>query len=199
MKRVTTRVACLMLLAVSLMYVACSKEGPTGPQGEPGPAGANGGAGPAGPQGEKGDTGTANVIYSDWLDVVFEADTFRNAGVLDTLGYFAGIDAPKLDQTILTTGEMKVYVNLGTAAAPNVVPLPYYDVYSNVNNNVNFLAGTIALYSNLDPSTFIDSDSGDKIQQYRYILIPGGTNARKAKNINWNNYKEVKAYLKLKD
>jgi hypothetical protein len=191
-----------MLLAVSLLYVACSKEGPTGPQGEQGPAGANGAngaAGPGGAQGEKGDTGTANVIYSDWLDVLYEADTFRNAGVLDTLGFYGGIEALKLDQTMLTTGEMKVYVNLGTAADPNVVPLPYYDVYFNVNINVNFLAGGIALYSNINPSTFTDSDSGEKIQQYRYILIPGGTGARKAKNINWNNYKEVKAYLKLKD
>jgi len=202
MKSVTTHVACLMLLAVSLLYVACSKEGPTGPQGEQGPPGsngANGAPGAAGPQGEKGDTGTANVIYSEWLDVVFEADTFRNAGVLDTLGYYGGIEAPKLDQTMLTTGEMKVYVNLGTAAVPNVVPLPYYDVYFNVNINVNFLTGGISLYSNIDPSTFIDSESNEKIQQYRYILIPGGANARKAKNINWNNYKEVKAYLKLKD
>ncbi|SEL71511.1 hypothetical protein SAMN04488505_102924 [Chitinophaga rupis] len=202
MKRVTTHIASLMLLAVSLLYVACTKEGPAGPQGEQGPPGANGangGAGPAGPQGEKGDTGTANVIYSDWLDVVFEADTFRNAGVLDTAGFFSGIDAPKLDQTILTTGEMKVYVNLGTAADPNVVPLPYYDVYFNANINVNFVTGGIGLYSNFDPGTGIDSDSGEKIRQYRYILIPGGANARKAKNINWNNYKEVKAYLKLKD
>ncbi len=35
--------------------------------------------------------------------------------------------------------------------------------------------------------------------QYRYILIPGGTSARMAKSINWNDYKAVQAYLGLKD
>ena len=34
---------------------------------------------------------------------------------------------------------------------------------------------------------------------FRYILIPGGTTARTAKIIDWNNYAAVKAYLGLKD
>jgi len=39
-----------------------------------------------------------------------------------------------------------------------------------------------------------------KYRQYRYILIPGSVNARVAKPaVNWNNYKEVQAYLGLKD
>jgi hypothetical protein len=33
--------------------------------------------------------------------------------------------------------------------------------------------------------------------QYRYVLIPGGASVRR--NVNWNNYEEVKAYLGLKD
>jgi hypothetical protein len=199
MKRATTRFACLLLMAFSLLYIGCSKEGPAGPkgdQGEPGPAGANGAAGP---KGDQGDPGTANVIYSDWLDVGYDADTVMNGATIDTIGFYAGIDAPKLDQNMLTTGEMKVYVNLSTADDPNVVPMPYYDVYSNINITVNFLPQAIALYSNANVGTLVDNETGAKYQQYRYILIPGGTTARMAKKIDWNNYKEVKAYLKLKD
>jgi len=199
MKKATTRFAWLLLMATSLLYMSCSKDGPAGPQGEPGPAGADGAAGPAGPKGDQGDPGTANVIYSEWLDVGFDADTVMTGATIDTIGYYGGMDAPKLDQTILTTGEMKVYVNLGTAADPNVVPMPYYDVYSNINITVNFVPQAILLYSNANVGTLVDNSSGDKYQQYRYILIPGGTTARMAKKVDWNNYKEVKAYLKLKD
>jgi hypothetical protein len=44
-----------------------------------------------------------------------------------------------------------------------------------------------------------DCMNGVKYQQYRYILIPGGAEARKAAGIDWNDYKQVKAYLHLKD
>ncbi len=191
----------LLLLAASVLYVACSKEGPAGPAGPEGPTGANGANGAAGPAGPQGEPGTANVIYSEWLDVIFEPDTFTNTQLtpprLDTFGYFANIEAAKLDANILNTGEIKVYVNMGTADEPNVVPLPYYDVYFNLNILVNLGVGNIALYSNGDVGTA--TDNGAKVFQYRYILIPGGTAARMAKSVNWNDYKAVKAYLKLKD
>jgi len=53
------------------------------------------------------------------------------------------------------------------------------------------------LYSTEDASTF--TSGGSKAWQYRYVVIPGGTAARTAKTINWNNYAEVKAYLGLKN
>jgi hypothetical protein len=37
------------------------------------------------------------------------------------------------------------------------------------------------------------------VLQYRYVIIPGGTTARKAININWDNYAEVATYLGWKD
>ena len=60
-------------MSACLFFTACSKTGPTGPAG---PAGQDGAAGAAGPAGPKGDTGTANVIYSPWLDVTYKPDTF---------------------------------------------------------------------------------------------------------------------------
>jgi len=194
----STRIAYVLLMAIGIWMAACSKEGPAGPQGEPGADGPAGPAGPAGPQGDPGEPGTANVIYSAWLDVPFAADTFTNdSDMLDTIGYYAQIDAPGLDNAILTSGDVKVYVNLNTAAEPVIVPLPYYDVYFNININPTFWLQKIDLYSNANTGTF--TENGAKYQQYRYLLIPGGTAARMAKKINWNNYAEVKAFLQLKD
>jgi hypothetical protein len=64
---------------------------------------------------------------------------------------------------------------------------------------VDFSAGSIFLTSNINAGTYIDDGDGLKYQQYRYILIPGGVAARTKQTVNWNNYNEVKAFLKLKD
>lgn len=176
--------ACI-IVAFLLVAAASCKKGDIGPVG---PAGATGATGP------KGDTGTANVMYSAWLDAKFQPELDNNGAVTD---YFVDITTPKLTNTILTSGDMKVYLNLQTAATPAVVPIPYAEATSNVKIVPYFLLGMIELVSNVDASTRVDAASGSKILQYRYILIPGGKSARSA--INWNNYAEVKKYLNLKD
>src|SRR5688572_26246355 len=106
---------------ISLVFIACEKEGPAGPTG---PAGANGVPGPTGPSGPAGPAGTANVIYSEWLDVTYEPIVEEG----DTLAFVAVIPAPKLDNAMLTNGEIKVYLNVGTAAEPSVWSLPLTDL-----------------------------------------------------------------------
>ncbi|SFW87973.1 collagen-like triple helix repeat-containing protein [Chitinophaga sancti] len=183
----------LLLLAIAMFMFSCSKDGSTGPKGD------TGATGPAGPTGPKGDAGTANVIYSDWLTVAFKADTIHTSGGgIDTIGYFADIAIPKLDAAIISSGEMKVYVNGKTAASPLVSPLPYYDVYTNLNIHATFSVGGVGLYSNGDVSTYVDN-TGAKRWQYRYVLIPGGTAARKATTVDLGDYNAVKAWLGLKD
>lgn len=193
MKRIFCSVKAIpFLLAVVLIVSSCSKDGKTGPQGETGATGATGATGP------KGDAGTANVIYSDWLTVAFRADTIHTSGGgIDTIGYYADVDIAKLDADMLSTGEMKVYVNFGTAATPVVTSLPYYDVYSNLSITATFFKGGVELYSNGDVSTY--SDGTNLRGQYRYVLIPGGTAAKKAKTVDMSDYKAVKAWLGLKD
>ncbi len=199
-----------LLFVIALFFIACSKEGPAGPAGSQGPAGPQG---PTGPQGPKGDTGTANVIYSGWLDVAYlpDKDTTRdqngNIVRVDTIGYFANINAPRLTNTILSTGEMKVYVNFGTPTQPAVVPLPH--LFNLTLSGLpfvftitpTFLTQRIFLYSDaFDASTEIDPrQNNQKVWQYRYILIPCGTPSGRYAKINWDNYDEVKAYLDLKD
>jgi hypothetical protein len=193
-------------MVVTMLFTAsCTKEGPAGPAG---PAGPQGTAGPTGAQGPKGDTGTANVIYSGWLDVAYLPDTIQNRVgntiEIDTVGYYADVNAPRLTNTILSTGEMKVYVNFGTPAQPEVVSLPHlfnftpYGLPFVFTITPRFLTQRISLYSDFfDPSTEVIG--GQKYWQHRYILIPGGTPTGRYAKINWDNYAEVKAYLNLKD
>ncbi|CAL1519877.1 hypothetical protein [Chitinophaga sp. MM2321] len=200
MKHFTRHIAYVLVATAMLFYTACSKDGsqgPAGPPGEAGSAGANGAPGAAGAAGPKGDTGVANIIYSDWLDVGYLPDTTTANGPLDTLGWYSQVAAPKLSKTILSTGEVKVYWNLNTAADPIIVPLPYVSTYF---ENIQFAAMVqgIQFYSNFNAGTAQDQQ-GLKYGQYRYILIPGGVAARSAGGVDWKDYKQVKKYLGLKD
>jgi len=192
-------------LIVMTLFFSCQKgdtgpAGPAGPTGAAGANGANGAAGAAGAQGPKGDTGTANVVYSDWLDVTFEpADA-------DTTAWIAEIDAPKLVDSILDKGAIKVYFNAGSDSTDSqvVMALPIYEPFLlGAIINPYFTKQTITLISTGDVSSFIDN--GNHYFQFRYILIPGGVHAGRATNgnaiktINWNDYKQVKEYLHLKD
>jgi len=188
----------ILSIALVVGIVSCSKDGPAGPAGATGPAGAQG---PAGSQGPAGQPGTANVIYSDWLDVIYQPVKDTNNGVVDTLAWVATLPAAGITNDILAKGEVKVYFNASDSTAPAIFALPITDLFALtgvLNINLYLTAGTINLYSTEDASTFTDTGSGSKVWQYRYLIIPGGTHARTMK-IDWNNYKEVQAYLGLKN
>ncbi|MCM5530471.1 collagen-like protein [Parasegetibacter sp. NRK P23] len=200
MKPRLLKLICLAF-SVSLLFTSCAKDGEQGPQGEQGEQGP---AGPAGPTGATGPAGTANVIYSGWLNATYDEDDF-----------VAVLAAPKLTKDILDKGEIKVYWNLGDANDPFIVSLParvsplllfseetLEDIFGTdpaptIQVDAYFSTGEIVLASNYGP--LINSSGG--VAQYRYVLIPGGTQARTAegKSIDWNDYKQVKAYLGLKD
>ncbi|HSU50498.1 MAG TPA: hypothetical protein VLJ41_07905 [Segetibacter sp.] len=184
-------------LATTILLVSCSKEGPagaTGPAGPAGPAGPPGTAGVPGTTGAPGAAGTANVIYSAWLNVTFTGS--------DSTDWEAEIPAPKLVDSILNRGEIKVYCNLGSDStnAQFVVPLPMFDILlfgGLVTMNPYFSNQSILLLSNFNLSS--QKIRNYNTLQYRYILIPGGRAARVAAGIDWNKYEEVKKYLRLPD
>jgi hypothetical protein len=186
------------LVLITFIFTQCQK-GDVGPAGPAGPAGSAGAAGAPGATGPKGDTGTANVIYSPWLDVTYTADTVHNGSVVDTLWWIAKLTASKLTQNILDKGEIKVYVNWGTQTTPDISPLPLFDAFFfGIVINPEFLLQRIDLYANFNASTY--TDAGQKYFQYRYILIPGSVAGRLSKPpVDWNNYNAVKAYLGLTD
>jgi hypothetical protein len=125
------------------------------------------------------------------------------------------IPAPKLADSILNKGEIKVYFNAGNDAPGGqfVLSLPAYEPFLFTDTlshpltliiNPYFTLDTISIISNFDISSFKDNNGNNNFQ-FRYILIPGGTTALPVsangtkKSINWNDYNEVKAYLGLKD
>jgi hypothetical protein len=184
-----------LLAATALIFTQC-KKGDTGPAGPSGPAGPAGAAGATGPQGPAGATGTANVVYSDWMNVTFAPAT------PDTAAWIAEIAAPKLVDSILNKGEVKVYWDLGSDSANSrfITPLPVIDLFlfgTLVSVNPYLSRQSITILATHDVSSF--TDNGNHYFQYRYILIPGGTHARMGKPINWKDYNEVKEYLGLKD
>jgi hypothetical protein len=176
------------LLAALLLIGAC-KKGDPGPQGEKGDKGDTGAPGATGATGSKGDAGTANVLYSDWLDLGFAQDP---SGV-----FFTQIEVDKLTEDILSKGEIKVYVNLGTVAEKVVFALPLISGTTQITPL--YAPGVIELDATKNVSTLVNTQTGEKSRQYRYVLIPGGAHVRMNKQINWNNYEEVKTYLGLKD
>jgi hypothetical protein len=180
----------VLIVFAALFLISCSKDGATGPAGAAGPGGP---AGPTGPAGGKGDPGTANVIYSAWLDVTFTKDA--PPPNVDTT-FYATIAAQKLDKNILTTGDVKLFMNFNTADDPVIVSIPYFDG-GVIINQVAYIGG-IDISSNVNAGTGRDENNA-KVLQYRYVLIPGGTAARQAAGIDWNDYKQVKKYLNLQD
>ena len=173
------------MLAITLFFTAC-KKGDTGPQGEPGAQGQKGDKGDKGDKGSQGDKGTANVLFSPWLDLTFTLDQQANV-------FFTQINEPKLTDSVLSMGEVKVYVNTNTAAEKVVTPLPF--VSSSLIIRPFFIPGMIEINSNADVST--ETVNGEKVLQYRYVLIPGGAALRRG--IDWNNYEQVKKEFGLAD
>jgi len=202
MKQKNLALILILIFTSTVIIFSCSK----GPAGATGATGAAGPQGPAGPTGSTGATGTANVIYSPWLTVTY--------GPLGDTTMIANIPVPKLSDSIINFGDVKVYINLGSDAPGGalVSPLPLNDPFFFTDTssspitliiNPYYYADTIVLVSNYDVST--QASGGYNYYQYRYILIPGGTSTLPAtingtkKPINWNDYNEVKAYLGLKD
>lgn len=199
-----------LFLSSALLFNACAKDGATGPEGVSGTTGStgatgatgatgsdgtngtngsdgsNGSDGATGATGATGDAGTANVIYSDWLQVTFSEST-NNAGQ-----YNATITTSQLTNDIMSMGDVRVYVSLAPGhLAVNPLPTSDWSYYLTLN--------TINLSANHDATT-ISTGSDSYMFEYRYVLIPGGVKASgRARNIDWNDYSQVKAFLHLKD
>lgn len=167
--------------------VACTKEGPQGPagpegaQGEQGvagntgPEGVTGPRGAAGPKGEKGDkgdrgpTGTANVIYSDWMDVEWEYEGDRLTNVMI-------FHDKHITRSMIDKGVIIMYLGIENIYGIRYV---YTLPWESGNERFTFGAsqggsddGVLALdVESIDGTTPIGDPGG---YQVRYVLIPGG-------------------------
>ncbi|HUP12404.1 MAG TPA: hypothetical protein VM187_09340 [Niastella sp.] len=140
-----------------------------------------------GDTGPKGDTGVANAIYSPWINVSFENGAIVRPG--DTVAV-ATIDAPKITKEVLDKGTVKVYINLGTAAEPNIAPLPFFEPTGYYWVNADFSVGKI----NLTSTWYADFSA-----PYRYVIITGTVPSGRAATVDYNDYNAVKEYYKIPD
>ncbi|MEO3403177.1 hypothetical protein AAFN85_04695 [Mucilaginibacter sp. CAU 1740] len=142
--------------------------------------------GPAGPQGP---AGTANVIYSDWV----YAKNFRDSTIDNSLMHVADIPANDLTTENLSHALIQVYFTYGGG----VFPLPHLTYAGNKASIINFAPRfkhfNITRYT-LDNSNSVNLST---VLQYRYVIIPGGIAAAKAKNIDVNDYESVRRYLRV--
>jgi hypothetical protein len=137
-------------------------------------------------KGDKGDTGVANMRYSAWFDVPTFQPVKNNAG--DTVYFTQSVDAPLITDSVLNKGDIKVFVNVGTAAAPNVISLPLGTSLIPI-----FSKGKITFQGDDDYSTF--TSNGSKTWQYRYVVLNGTIAGRRANM----SYQEVQQLLGIKD
>lgn len=204
----STKLINYLILIIFVFVVSCSSDdggdpvpgeqgpvgeaGPTGPQGEEGPAGPQG---PAGADGEDGKDGNANVMYSEWMNFVWnEGNYARNKSmrvaddgfsenyyggvVLFYMKYNNGRTYPFPHYIYKSTGELllrKDALTLGASGEALITFVKYGE-------------------------DFVASDYGST--QFRYIIIPGSTEITgklKPKELDYSDYDAVKAYYNIPD
>lgn len=166
------------------MVLSC--EGPAGPEG---PQGQQGPQGEQGLQGPMGEEGTANVIYSDWLDIDWDQDGTNSKAMF--------ITEPLITDELIENGTILMFIR---SQLGNVVfPLPYINsgdyLYFAVGNEPGVLVGILFAADSMDGSS-VGSYSENQI---RYILIPGGVQNKVAKTIDFKNYNQVAKIFNIRD
>ncbi|MCR9226464.1 MAG: hypothetical protein NXH90_03455 [Flavobacteriaceae bacterium] len=177
MKTNVLSVKTLFIAALSIVLAtSCSSEdgedgaiGPQGPQGEQGVAGPAGAQGEQGEQGEQGDPGTANVMYSEWVGTELGSNILSSSASFD-------IDAPEIDPDMLNYGTILVFARrIDLGGDGNIVyQLPI--VFGAARQQSYFFVATdgnirISVHANEEGEDVLD---GAYLEQYRYVLIPGG-------------------------
>ena len=190
-------ILCIILVMGAGMITGC--EGPAGPQGDQGPQGLQGIAGSDGNEGPQGDPGAANVIYSNWIP--FNTSNWVLADEFGRQTQLYKIDENRITSDIIDKGLVMVYVKFGGASSPRPLPFTGYILSLSKEQHLWYRLETDAitivfhnLNDNLDPGRFGSTN------QYRYIIIPGGTPAKiKDVPINYKemSYKELTALFKI--
>lgn len=172
-----------VILIFGLVTIGCEgPEGATGPQGPQGEEGLQGEQGPQGPE------GTANVIYSEWI-VLSDLEASSDTTVLARTYRKYDIPASELTQQIIEEGTILVYFRLSDAVFQLPMTFggtnPIYVTYS------PFQPGVLSILSqNLDNT----STGLNLAVEIRYIFIPGGVVASKAKMEGLGDYYAVIKY-----
>lgn len=127
----------MLLLAVPLLFAACSKDGPAGPEG---PQGAQGVPGPQGPQGSQGN---ANVQ-------VYEKDISAMTWTASGTYSYLSVPAPNvLKSDVLEKNTILVYVYTSDFGGWGIVP---YHTERNIRVTAEVKVGSVLLRKDQDGS-----------------------------------------------
>ncbi|MEC7264978.1 MAG: collagen-like protein [Bacteroidota bacterium] len=191
----TVKTFLLMAMSIVLITSCSSDDGEDGAQGPQGEQGATGPQGPQGDQGEQGEPGTANVMYSDWVNTELGNSIATSSASFD-------IDAPEIDPDMLNFGTILVYGRRIDAIDGNTVyQLPM--VFGAARQQSYFFVATdgnirISVHANEEGDTVGD---GTFLAQYRYVLIPGGvsTSGKSGSDMDFSKmtYEEVVDYFNI--
>jgi hypothetical protein len=168
-KSINLQALVITLIVGLAMLAAC--EGPQGPEG---PQGAEGVQGEQGDQGPKGDDGTANVIYSDWVE--FGSDTTWSSQItefgMEYRKYW--ITANQVDSTVMNTGVVNVYIDFMADTGIQQLPLIGNITGGLQRLDFDFAFQEIELTFAEHPNADVDPGTFDSGNFYRYVIIPGG-------------------------
>jgi Collagen triple helix repeat (20 copies) len=185
MEKITRIFAMLLITSILIFMDGCKAEkgevGPAGATGATGAAGATGATGAAGATGAKGDPGTANVFYSDWINV-----TFTGSGG----SWIAVLTAPKITQDILDKGVVLMFIKIGGTVYS--VPYAYATSTGTIVGTIlpGLTLGKITLYGSYNYSN-----------PFRYVIVPGGITigGGRIAALKSMTYQEVKELYHLPD
>jgi hypothetical protein len=155
--------------------------GTKGDKGDPGAQGTNGTDGATGEKGDKGDPGTANVIYSSWFTP--NASDWQK---ISEINYTYTITEGRITQDIVDRGVVLAYSRQNANSPSFLLPLTLTTSSSISNYNVGMIAEKVIInfLELLEPS----GKPANNLQ-YRYVIIPGGVQARA--NLDYTNFSAV--------
>lgn len=194
------KLSLVLLLSVSIFSCSDGEDGAIGPAGSEGPAGTQGDQGTQGNPGDSGDPGTANVMYSDWIDTEIPVLVASPNTVFD-------IEAPEITAehldtaVILVFGQRRVADGATGAILSTNFQLPVTFI-SNGIYRAQILSpsasdkGVAVVRIRLDTNDGTNIDTGNYLQRYRYVIIPGGqliksASAKSTVDYTTMSYKEI--------
>ena len=180
MKKTFLKIA--TILVISLTTLSCSKEGAAGKDGSNGTNGTNG---------TNGQTGTANVIYSNWINQNW------NSSDLPTSKWMS-IPEARITSTFFDNGgSILMFYRFQTST---IYPMPYQETnWKVIRKFVVFVPGFISARLESTAPQPIPNDAntyteGLTVPQFKYVLIPGGVPANRGTNspeYNKMSYHEI--------
>lgn len=165
------------------------------PVGDIGPQGAAGAAGTKGDKGETGQKGTFSAIVSPWVT------TDKWTVFTTNISYLSQFSEPKLTQQILDKGLLLgFYRPAGEDESGVVLPIP--DETANyslgMSGFMNKTEGNISIKLAFRSAAVRNPNLEDWNVKVRWIIVPPSSTGR-LKNVDWENYNEVKKALNIQD